>query len=138
VALAASLGRFDADVEVVGPPELEEAFGLLAARYAATASARRDRECEPTGPVAPCQESSAVQHRPRPTEQETTMTEQTGYDPAQDPDADPEQLNPRTGAAAGEDENDTSQAAGPGDEPDQDADPESQNPRTGPRAHPES
>lgn len=38
VALAATLGRFDADVEVVGPPELKEAFGLLAARFAATAS----------------------------------------------------------------------------------------------------
>ncbi|WP_454857960.1 helix-turn-helix transcriptional regulator [Promicromonospora soli] len=38
VALAASLGRFDADVEVVGPPELKDAFGTLATRYAATAS----------------------------------------------------------------------------------------------------
>ena len=28
------------------------------------------------------------------------MTDQTGYDPAEDPDADPEQLNPRTGARA--------------------------------------
>jgi len=37
VALAASLGRFDTSIEVVGPPELAEAFGLLAARYAATA-----------------------------------------------------------------------------------------------------
>jgi len=39
VALAASLGRFDTDVEVVNPPELSTAFGRLAARYAATASA---------------------------------------------------------------------------------------------------
>jgi predicted DNA-binding transcriptional regulator YafY len=37
MALAASLGRFDTDVDVVGPPELAEAFGLLAARNAATA-----------------------------------------------------------------------------------------------------
>jgi hypothetical protein len=38
VALAASLGRFDADIDVVGPPELTEAFEQLAARYAATAA----------------------------------------------------------------------------------------------------
>lgn len=38
LSLAASLGRFDAAIEVVGPPELTEAFGRLAARYAATAS----------------------------------------------------------------------------------------------------
>lgn len=36
-ALAASFGRFDAAIEVVGPPELEHAFGELAARYAAAA-----------------------------------------------------------------------------------------------------
>ena len=35
VALAASLGRFDADIQVVGPPELAEAFSALAGRYAA-------------------------------------------------------------------------------------------------------
>jgi len=34
IALAASLGRFDADIEVIGPPALADAFGLLAARYA--------------------------------------------------------------------------------------------------------
>jgi len=34
MALAASLGRFDAEIDVVGPPELAEAFGQLAARYA--------------------------------------------------------------------------------------------------------
>jgi predicted DNA-binding transcriptional regulator YafY len=33
--LAASLGRFDADVEVVGPPELAEAFTALGRRFAA-------------------------------------------------------------------------------------------------------
>lgn len=33
-ALAASFGRFDAELEVVGPPELADAFALLAARYA--------------------------------------------------------------------------------------------------------
>ncbi|GLY41928.1 DeoR family transcriptional regulator [Amycolatopsis sp. NBRC 101858] len=37
VGLAASIGRFDADVEVVGPEELREAFGQLARRYAAAA-----------------------------------------------------------------------------------------------------
>ncbi|MEO9323343.1 WYL domain-containing protein [Nocardioides sp. C4-1] len=36
VALAASLNRFDTDVEVVDPPELRAAFGVLARRNAAT------------------------------------------------------------------------------------------------------
>ena len=36
-ALAASLCRFDADLEVVGPPELKDAFALLAARSARAA-----------------------------------------------------------------------------------------------------
>lgn len=40
VALAASLCRFDAEIEVVDPPELAEAFAQLAARTAATV--RRD------------------------------------------------------------------------------------------------
>lgn len=35
--LAATLGRFDADIEVVGPPELKSAFAHLARRYAAAA-----------------------------------------------------------------------------------------------------
>lgn len=35
--LAAAIGRFDADVEVVGPPELRTAFATLARRYAAAA-----------------------------------------------------------------------------------------------------
>lgn len=35
--LAADLGRFDADVEVVGPPELRDAFARLSRRYAAAA-----------------------------------------------------------------------------------------------------
>ncbi|GAA1772597.1 YafY family protein [Luedemannella helvata] len=35
--LAAALGRFDADIEVVGPPELKTAFGHLARRFAAAA-----------------------------------------------------------------------------------------------------
>jgi predicted DNA-binding transcriptional regulator YafY len=38
VGLAASLGRFDTTIEVVGPPELTAAFGELAARYATTAA----------------------------------------------------------------------------------------------------
>lgn len=37
VALAASLGRFDTDIEVVSPPELVEAFDRLAARFAGAA-----------------------------------------------------------------------------------------------------
>ncbi|MEQ0557885.1 WYL domain-containing protein [Amycolatopsis sp. NEAU-NG30] len=37
VGLAASIGRFDADVEVVGPDELKDAFAVLARRYAAAA-----------------------------------------------------------------------------------------------------
>ncbi|SDQ46192.1 YafY family protein [Microbacterium sp. cf332] len=38
-ALAASFGRFDAELEVVGPPELADAFTLLASRYARAARA---------------------------------------------------------------------------------------------------
>ncbi|MGM1018866.1 MAG: helix-turn-helix transcriptional regulator [Actinomycetota bacterium] len=38
VALAASLNRFDTDIEVIEPPELREAFSRLAARNAATAA----------------------------------------------------------------------------------------------------
>lgn len=33
VALAASFGRFDADIEIVGPPALRDAFAVLARRY---------------------------------------------------------------------------------------------------------
>lgn len=40
VALAASLGRFDTAIEVVEPPELVDAFGEIARRYAQTAAAR--------------------------------------------------------------------------------------------------
>ncbi|MGW2148594.1 helix-turn-helix transcriptional regulator [Nonomuraea bangladeshensis] len=36
--LAAGLGRFDADIEVVGPPELRNAFERLARRYARAAT----------------------------------------------------------------------------------------------------
>ncbi|MFJ6837073.1 helix-turn-helix transcriptional regulator [Streptomyces sp. NPDC091209] len=36
--LAASIGRFDADIEVVGPPELKDAFAHLARRYADAAT----------------------------------------------------------------------------------------------------
>ncbi|MGX1759294.1 helix-turn-helix transcriptional regulator [Streptomyces lydicus] len=38
-ALAAALGRFDADVQVVGPAELKDAFARLARRYADAATA---------------------------------------------------------------------------------------------------
>lgn len=37
VGLAASIGRFDAEIEVVGPAELRDAFARLARRYAAAA-----------------------------------------------------------------------------------------------------
>ncbi|MEU3836922.1 helix-turn-helix transcriptional regulator [Streptomyces microflavus] len=38
--LAAAIGRFDADIEVIGPPELASAFAHLATRYAAAAQPR--------------------------------------------------------------------------------------------------
>ncbi|GAB2606298.1 helix-turn-helix transcriptional regulator [Pseudactinotalea suaedae] len=38
-ALAASFGRFETTMEVVGPPELAAAFGVLAHRYAAASTA---------------------------------------------------------------------------------------------------
>lgn len=37
ISLAAAMGRFDADIEVVGPPELADAFATLAHRYAEAA-----------------------------------------------------------------------------------------------------
>lgn len=37
--LAAAIGRFDADIEVIGPPELKHAFAQLARRFAAAADA---------------------------------------------------------------------------------------------------
>ncbi|MFJ1594771.1 helix-turn-helix transcriptional regulator [Kitasatospora albolonga] len=36
--LAAAIGRFDADIEVIGPPELRHAFAHLARRYAAASA----------------------------------------------------------------------------------------------------
>jgi hypothetical protein len=36
--LAAAIGRFDADIEVVGPAELKDAFARLARRYADAAT----------------------------------------------------------------------------------------------------
>lgn len=42
-SLAAALGRFDADIEVVGPPELSAAFARLAGRYAAAATGHSGR-----------------------------------------------------------------------------------------------
>jgi hypothetical protein len=43
--LAAAIGRFDADIEVVGPAELKGAFSRLARRYAHAATA------DPTPPI---------------------------------------------------------------------------------------
>ncbi|WP_155377515.1 hypothetical protein [Cellulomonas sp. JZ18] len=48
--------------------------------------------------------------------------ETTGYDPAQDPDSDPESLNPRTGAQAS--------GAASAESGDPDADPDNLNPRS--------
>lgn len=39
--LATAIGRFDTDIEIVGPPQLAAAFGELAARYARAARAAR-------------------------------------------------------------------------------------------------
>ncbi|MFE4869287.1 helix-turn-helix transcriptional regulator [Streptomyces sp. NPDC056682] len=39
--LAAAIGRFDTDIEVIGPPQLATAFGVLAARYAHAARTTR-------------------------------------------------------------------------------------------------
>ncbi|WP_406632357.1 helix-turn-helix transcriptional regulator [Amycolatopsis sp. WGS_07] len=47
--LAASFGRVDADIEVVGPAELEEAFRQLARRYAEAARVSAE-PCLPTRP----------------------------------------------------------------------------------------
>ncbi len=57
------------------------------------------------------------------TNDETRPTDddREGYDPAQDPDADPESLNPRTGSQA--------QGGTEGETGDTDADPDSLNPR---------
>ncbi|WP_431779189.1 helix-turn-helix transcriptional regulator [Microbacterium aurantiacum] len=38
VALAAALNRFDTDINVISPPQLQHAFGVLAARNAATST----------------------------------------------------------------------------------------------------
>jgi len=43
IALAASFGRFDAEIEVVGPDELSDAFAELAGRYAAATRMRHAR-----------------------------------------------------------------------------------------------
>lgn len=48
-ALAASLGRFDADIDVESPPELAAAFGRLAARFAAAAVKPAPARCAPPG-----------------------------------------------------------------------------------------
>ncbi|MFE1472199.1 helix-turn-helix transcriptional regulator [Nocardiopsis dassonvillei] len=44
VGLASAVGRFDADFEVVGPPELEDAFARLARRYAGVEDPRPLRD----------------------------------------------------------------------------------------------
>ncbi|MFC9090419.1 helix-turn-helix transcriptional regulator [Nocardiopsis dassonvillei] len=44
IALASAVGRFDADFEVVGPSELEDAFARLARRYAGVEDPRPPRD----------------------------------------------------------------------------------------------
>jgi hypothetical protein len=39
-SLAATVGRFDADIKVVGPPELADAFATLARRYTRAAASQ--------------------------------------------------------------------------------------------------
>lgn len=57
--LAAALGRFDADIEVVGPSELKDAFARLARRYADAASGasgasrRQGPTADPADPARP-------------------------------------------------------------------------------------
>ncbi|MDJ1137994.1 helix-turn-helix transcriptional regulator [Streptomyces iconiensis] len=51
--LAAAIGRFDADIEVVGPAELRDAFAHLARRYADAATGRR-HGAEGRGSAAAC------------------------------------------------------------------------------------
>ncbi|GAA4603295.1 WYL domain-containing protein [Actinoallomurus liliacearum] len=46
--LAAAIGRFDTDIEVIGPPQLTAAFARLAARYAAAARITRPPEAPDT------------------------------------------------------------------------------------------
>jgi len=58
------------------------------------------------------------------SENPDTTRSSEGYDPATDPDADPDSLSPRTGAAAIPD---TDEDAGEGGDPD--ADPDMLNPR---------
>ncbi|WP_223838885.1 helix-turn-helix transcriptional regulator [Nocardiopsis deserti] len=45
VGLASAIGRFDADFEVVGPPELKDAFARLARRYGGGGRQDRAPEC---------------------------------------------------------------------------------------------
>ncbi len=51
-ALAASFGRFDARMHVVGPPPLVEAFAALAERYSAATTTAAAAVAPPTGTVA--------------------------------------------------------------------------------------
>lgn len=59
--LAAAIGRFDADIEVVGPTELKAAFAQLAHRYADAAGSRK----RPT-PEAATAPSSSTPRRAKP------------------------------------------------------------------------
>ncbi len=70
--LAAAIGRFDADIHVIGPPALRDAFAQLARRYAAAAAdagredadAAADAGREKSGPAkrAAARDERAVGH----------------------------------------------------------------------------
>ncbi|MBE3203683.1 MULTISPECIES: helix-turn-helix transcriptional regulator [Parafrankia] len=57
-SLAATVGRFDADIEVLGPPELADAFAMLARRYARAAAGQRGGASTP-GRIGPTGSSAA-------------------------------------------------------------------------------
>ena len=48
--LAATIGRFDADIEVIGPPELAEAFAHLARRFTRAAGTSKGRRAWDSNP----------------------------------------------------------------------------------------
>ncbi|MER7751907.1 WYL domain-containing protein [Kitasatospora sp. NPDC097643] len=63
--LAATIGRFDTDIDVVGPPQLATAFADLAARYARAARPETGPDAVRTKPAAPLEpvERPAQTHR---------------------------------------------------------------------------
>ncbi|GAA1243057.1 WYL domain-containing protein [Kitasatospora nipponensis] len=70
-ALAAAVGRFDADIEVIGPPELRDAFARLARRYAAAAGSGDEEDCPPPAPVRPARRTGPLPATENRTEEGT-------------------------------------------------------------------